>query len=191
MYSRDPDLQAVIELMSGSVRADPRRSADTDRTVAIVAERLRRTPDKGPEAHAPMRLPVCALLDEALAAATPLLEAFRTLEPQLTWTRRKGDLGDARFRACHANTLLVGPAGLEPREDVWIGASLMAPNTSYPVHHHPPEEVYLVLSEGAWWTEEAGWYEPGLGGTVYHRPNQHHAMRSGEKPLLALWALPI
>ena len=191
MYSRDAHLQAVLDLMCRSVAADPGRSTDTQRTLGIVEERLRRTPDDRPEAQEPVRQPVCALLDEALAARTPLLEAFRALEPSLTWGRRKGDLGDDRFRACHANAMLVGPGGLEPRADVWVGVSLMAPGTSYPVHHHPPEEIYLVLSDVEWWNEDDGWYRPGFGGTVYHRPDQRHAMRAGAKPLLALWALPI
>jgi mannose-6-phosphate isomerase-like protein (cupin superfamily) len=191
MYSRDAHLQSVLDLLCRSVVADPKCSADAERTIGIVAERLRRTPENGPAMQEPMRLPVCALLDEALAAGTPLLEAFRAVEPQLTWGRRKGDLGDDRFRACHANAMLAGPGGLEPREDVQVGVSLMAPNTSYPVHHHAPEEVYLVLSDGEWWNEVEGWYRPGMGGTVYHRPDLRHATRSGSKPLLALWALPI
>lgn len=191
MNSRDPHLQAVLDLVCRSVTADPKRSADTDRTLATIEERLRRMPDNGPVGHEPMQLPVCALLGEALAAGTPLLEAFRAIEPGLAWYRRKGDLGDDRFRACHANAMLVGPGGLEPREDVWVGVSLMAPNTSYPVHHHPPEEVYLVQSAGEWWNEADGWHQPGFGGTVYHHSDQRHAMRSGSTPLLAFWALPI
>jgi Dimethlysulfonioproprionate lyase len=159
--------------------------------MGIVEERLRRTPDAGPLALEPMRLPVCALLGEALSPATPLLELFRAIEPGLAWYRRKGDAGDDKFRACHANAMLVGPGGLESREDLWVGVTLMAPNTDYPVHHHPPEEVYLVLSESEWWKEESGWFKPGSGGTVYNAPNALHAMRSGAKPLLALWALPI
>jgi mannose-6-phosphate isomerase-like protein (cupin superfamily) len=191
MYSRDAHLQTALDLIRRSVAADPRRSSDTERTLEIVEERLRRTPDNGPVEHEPMQLPVCALLGEALGTGTPLLETFRAIEPQLAWYRRKGDLGDDRFRACHANAMLVGPGGMEPREDVWVGVSLMAPNTSYPMHHHPPEEVYLVQSEGEWWNDADGWYQPGFGATVYHRPNQRHAMRSGAKPLLAFWALPI
>jgi hypothetical protein len=191
MYSRDASLQPVLDLLCRSVMADPQRSADAERTIGIIEERLRRIPQSGSAAQEPIRLPVCALLDEALAESTPLLEAFRAIEPKLTWYQRKGDLGDDRFRACHANASLVGPDGLEPREDVWIGVSLMAPNTSYPVHHHPPEEVYLVLSDGEWWNEAEGWYRPGSGRTVHHRPNQRHAMRSGATPLLAFWALPI
>ncbi len=191
MYSRDAHLQTLLDRLRHSVLADPGHSADAERTIDIVTERLRRTPEYGPEAHEPMRLPVCALLGEALSAATPLLEAFRAIEPNLAWYRRQGDLGDDRFRACHANAMLVGPGGLEPRADVWIGVSLMAPSTSYPVHHHRPEEVYLVLSDGEWWNEREGWFTPGVGRTVYHHPDQRHAMRAGTKPLLAFWALPI
>src|SRR3546814_16037558 len=46
----------------------------------------------------------------------------------------------------HANTLLVGPRGLEDRNDLSIGASLLAPQVRYPDHRHAPEEVYFVLS---------------------------------------------
>jgi hypothetical protein len=191
MGSRDANLQALLDLMCRSVAADPRRSGETERTLAIVEERLHLPPDNSPVPPEPMRLPVCALLGEALSAATPLLEAFGAVEPRLGWYRRKSDDGDDRFRACHANTMLVGPDGLEAREDLWVGATLMAPNTSYPVHHHPPQEIYLVLSEGEWWKEETGWFSPGPGGTVHNRPDALHAFRSGAKPLLALWALPI
>lgn len=191
MYSRPPDLQATLDLMCRAVSADPGRSADTERALAIVEERLRRWPENGSRADQPARLPVCAVLEDALAPKGPLLEALRAIEPQLVWTRRKGNLGDDRFRARHANAMLVGPEGVESRDDLQIGVSLMAPDTDYPVHHHPPEEIYLVLSDGEWWNEADGWYRPGFGGTVYHRPNQRHAMRAGAKPLLALWALPI
>jgi Dimethlysulfonioproprionate lyase len=191
MVSRDANLQAVLDLMCRSVAADPRLSGAAERTLGIVEERLCLPPDGGALPPEPMRLPVCALLGEALSPATPLLEAFGAVEPRLGWHRRKGDDGDDRFKACHANTLLVGPGGLEPRTDLWVGATLMAPNTAYPVHHHPPQEIYLVLSEGEWWKAETGWFSPGPGGTVHNRPDALHAFRSGAKPLLALWALPI
>ncbi len=85
----------------------------------------------------------------------------------------------------HANTMLVGPGGLEPREDLWIGATLMAPNTDYPVHHHPPEEIYLVLSAGDWWRDGTGWFTPGVGGTLYnagHSPCYAFAAASRSSP---------
>jgi quercetin dioxygenase-like cupin family protein len=65
----------------------------------------------------------------------------------------------------------------------------MAPHTRYPDHRHPPEEIYVVLSEGEWCQESGPWHEPGIGGLVYNPPNIVHAMRSAERPLLALWFL--
>jgi quercetin dioxygenase-like cupin family protein len=79
--------------------------------------------------------------------------------------------------------------GLEPREDVLLGVSLMAPRLQYPDHHHPPEEIYLALSKGEWRQEEGPWHEPGLGGLVFNPSNVVHAMRSADTPLLTLWCL--
>jgi hypothetical protein len=111
MYSRDANLQSVLHLLCRSVVADPGHSADAERTIGIVEQRLRVAPSSGAAMPDPVRLPVCALLHEALAARTPLLEAFRAVEPRLTWYQRKGDLGDDRFRACHAKRCWSGPAG--------------------------------------------------------------------------------
>ncbi len=79
--------------------------------------------------------------------------------------------------------------GLEPRGDVRIGVSLMAPDLQYPDHHHPPEEIYLALRKGEWRQEEGPWHEPGLGGLVFNPSNIVHAMWSTDTPLLALWCL--
>ena len=189
MVARNPNLQAVLDGLCRSVAADAARSADTERVLRIVEARLRSVPDDEPATPKPVSLPVCALLDEVLAPEVPLHTALRAILADLAWYRR-GD-GDDRFQASHANTMLVGPNGLEPREDLWIGATLLAPNIDYPVHHHPPEEIYLVLSEGDWWREGSGWFTPGIGGTLYNQPHVHHAMRSRSSPLFALWALPV
>ena len=73
---------------------------------------------------------------------------------------------------------------------MWFGATLVAPDVRYIDHRHPPEEVYIVLSEGEWYREGLGWHAPGIGGVVYNPPNVVHAMRSGPAALLALWLLP-
>lgn len=122
-----------------------------------------------------------------LAAVT---DAFSALEPQLTWRRReiKGP-GAEDFARGHANAYIVGPGGVEERSDVWIGASLMAPHVQYVDHHHPPAEVYLVLTPGSWRQDQAPWWEPGIGGIVYNQPDVVHAMKSGTTPLFAVWCL--
>ena len=135
-------------------------------------------------------------LPSALEAArtaphlSPLAEAFEALAPELRWRRRPGSEAHGKaFHEGHANAEIVGPTGLEQRDDVWFGASLVAPNVRYVDHRHPPEEVYIVMSEGEWYREGDGWHTPGVGGIVYNPPDVVHAMRAGPGALLALWML--
>lgn len=139
------------------------------------------------------RLQVCAHLGAALAVdpgaedLRRLLAAFRAIEPALDWTRRASydETASANFADGHANTMIVGPAGLENRTDLWLGASLLAPYVRYTDHAHAPEETYLVLSEGAFRQGDADWFTPGPGGSFYNPPWITHAMRSANQPLFA------
>lgn len=144
------------------------------------------------------RLPACEYLDEVAQPARfddealrEVVQAFRALEPHLTWYKRTGDApnANAAYADGHANAMIIGPGGLVPHDSVWLGASLLAPGVRYPDHTHPPEETYLMLSEGEFYQEGRGWFAPGVGGTFYNRPGILHAMRSGDAPLFAIWAL--
>ena len=194
---RDPALQRLLDATEAAIIA---RSGMDEARVAgrkIFSALSRRA---GPVSSAPPQdLPVCRLLAEALepsiAAPAPLStmgEALATLSPRLSWYRRRNaDPADAVFWDGHANATIVGLGGLEERPDVWIGATLMAPNVTYVDHHHPPEEVYVALTAGEWWNAEMDWTDPGLGGLIYNPPSILHAMRSGPKPFLAIWCLPV
>ena len=134
-------------------------------------------------APAPVQQPACAHLPAALAATpAPLAAAFGALAPHLAWRARDGLAG-------YAGAPVLGPAGLQQRGGLVAGISLLAPHTAYPDHHHPPEEIYLVLSGGEWTNAETPWHAPGPGGLVHNPPGIVHAMRAGETPLLALWFL--
>lgn len=142
------------------------------------------------------RPPACRFLAPALDRArtesgvAALAEAFKALDPELRWRRRPGSEAHGRtFHDGHANADIIGPTGLEQRSDLLFGASLVAPNVRYIDHRHPPEEVYIVLSDGEWYREDDGWHAPGVGGIVYNPPNIVHAMRAGPGALLALWLL--
>jgi hypothetical protein len=152
----------------------------------------------GQRAEPGRRLAVCSrFLDEAMAVETgepplrALLESFRSIEPSLEWvTKPVYDASASQnFPTSHANAMIAGPKGLEDRSDVWLGVTLMAPHVRYPNHDHPPEETYLVLSEGEFMQADNNWFTPGIGGSFYNPPGIRHAMRSGGRPLLALWAL--
>ena len=85
--------------------------------------------------------------------------------------------------------MIVGPGGLERRTDAWLGVSLLAPDVRYPDHRHPPEETYLVMSDGEFSQRGGPWFRPGIGGSFYNEPGITHAMRSFDDPLFAFWAL--
>lgn len=151
-----------------------------------------------PSGAASATIDACRHLEPALAQAREegntevrsIAEAFGELAPQLTWARRSGsEREDVTFHDGHANAIVIGPKGLEAREDCWLGVSLMAPNVQYPVHRHPPEELYVVLSEGDWFRQDANWFTPGMGGIVYNPSGSIHSMKSTEAPLLAFWVL--
>ena len=191
-------LDAVQEVLDaareayGAYARDPRSTASLARIFGAIE-----TSD-GPGKQVPTRLPVCAHLAAAADPARfvdPLLRrlaaAFLRIEPEITWRRRGGDAPNASpdFPDGHANAMIVGPGGLLPRHDAWLGVSLLAPGVRYPDHTHAPEETYLVLSQGAFSQDGGPWFEPSVGGSFYNRPNILHAMWAGDEPLFAFWAL--
>lgn len=107
---------------------------------------------------------------------------------QLNWYQ-KSEASDSAFNLGHANAQLIGPQGLHLSDEIIVGVSLMAPDLVYPDHHHPPEEIYIVLSEGKWWQAGGDWWSPTTDGYVYNPANIMHAMSSTHKPLLAIWCL--
>jgi hypothetical protein len=139
----------------------------------------------------------CAWLEPALAAAATgpradLAKAFSALAPDLSWKRRSSARPeDAAFWNGHANATIIGPGGLEERDDLWVGASVLGPRVDYVDHDHPPEEVYLSLSPGEWWNAEMDWTDPGPTGAIYNPPGILHRMRAVDAPFLALWYLPV
>ena len=191
---RDAALQRFTDAAIAAYRANtpnPESGASLDRIAAALES-------PGPRRARPgSRLPVCADLDAALAIETKdeslraLLESFRAIEPDLEWQRRASydETASANFADGHANAMILGPAGLENRNDMWLGVSLMAPSVRYTDHAHAPEETYLVLSEGEFQQGEGDWFTPGVGGSFYNPPWIKHAMRSGPTPLFAFWAL--
>ncbi|EUB99842.1 hypothetical protein PMI07_006123 [Rhizobium sp. CF080] len=146
-----------------------------------------------------LRLPVCAILDEALdhdmgqAELTDLVAKFRPIESRLIWDlkERPDTSASTNFAQGHANGMILGPGGIEERNDVWLGVTLMAPDVRYPDHGHPPEEIYLALSPGEFRQGGGHWFSPGVGGSFYNVPGIKHAMRSTDRPFFAFWALPL
>jgi quercetin dioxygenase-like cupin family protein len=193
---RPPGLQRLVDAIDAALMAGTPGDAAFlagRRAIASLNRRAGR-----PAVPRPVTLPVCRLVAEALAAAEAqpdardLARALSGIVPSLAWARRSTSRPSVQpFHDGHANAMIIGPAGLEERDDVWLGVSLMAPGIDYPEHRHPPEEVYLALTRGEWWNAAMDWTEPGPGGLIYNPPGILHAMRSGADPFLALWILPV
>ncbi|HTI80094.1 MAG TPA: dimethylsulfonioproprionate lyase family protein [Acetobacteraceae bacterium] len=194
---RSTDLQSLMDAAEAAILARSSGDGPVPKAAERVFSALRTSVGQVGQ-RAPARRPVCAYLPAALAEARrqpgrvgALAEAFAAIEPRLEWKVRAGaEAHGDDFLTGHANATLVGSEGLEIRSDVWVGVSLLAPQTRYPDHRHPPEEIYVVLSPGEWRQESKPWHAPGIGGLVYNPPNIVHAMRSMEEPLLAVWFLP-
>lgn len=193
---RTRELQRFLDLTEATIA---RRIKPVEATATAMGAVHVRLADAKPRATppAPKVFPACSHLPAALAGAkrgpadlAELAEAFEALAPSIAWRLRPSE--DAIFSAGHANAWVVGPGedALEPRSDVWVGVSLIAPDVTYPDHQHPPEEVYIVLSDGDWRQGNEPWFTPGLGGIVYNPPGIVHAMRARRSPLFAVWCLP-
>lgn len=193
MAPRDPDLAKLLqELEAAWIAAAPAGSAPASATT----EAARRMRKPGALSNiAPESAPVYSWFETAAAnasntSAAALADALAKLAPRLAWrTRPDRKSDDPTFAGAHANAVILGDGGIEARGDVRVGVSLLAPDTFYPDHRHPPEEVYVVLSEGEWRQDANPWHAPGPGGMVHNPPNVLHSMRAGSQPLLAIWAL--
>ncbi|MCP4932974.1 MAG: transcriptional regulator [bacterium] len=127
-------------------------------------------------------------LDKRPGEACALANAVMEISDWLPWYKRSTPISSA-FEKGHANAEIIGPRGLEIREDFTIGVTIMRPFLTYPDHHHPSEEVYIALSEGFWRQETGPWKSPGPGGYVYNPPDILHSMQAAETPLFAVWCL--
>jgi hypothetical protein len=195
MATRDPDLQAFVEVACQAFTEFAQGCASR-RSVARICSALERS--DATDGPAGARLPVCDYLGPVAAPdrfTDPVLRklaaAFVRIEPRLAWRRRPTWNASAseNFAEGHANAMIVGPGGLEPSASIQLGVSLLGPNVRYPDHRHPPEETYLVMSDGEFSQRGGPWFRPGIGGSFYNEPGITHAMRSLGEPLLAFWAL--
>ena len=196
MRHRDSKLQTFYDLTETAVLARAETCESSGPAAKPVFDALRKSVG-GQGKFAPGRVPACDALDSALHLASTgpapvpaLAAALSDLSSELQWKRRNNAPPDgSSFHDGHANALVVGPGGMEERDDVWLGISLLAPRVRYPDHRHSPEEVYVSLAGGSWWNTNMDWTTPGPGGLIYNEPNVMHAMRTDAQPLLAIWCL--
>lgn len=187
--------------------ADDRPNRDHDRIVGFLRQchrQLERLVADQP-ANSPARLGTTALA-EALAGARPrsfesswlpvldsidrltpgpLVERFVDVAPRLRWipTPRAADGGDELALAPLQEMLDLD---LES-----IGLMYVGPGCTYPLHQHPPQELYLTMAgTGRWRYGGHDEFETvGPLQTLYNHPGDLHSAISDHNPLLALYVL--
>ncbi|HEY2662564.1 MAG TPA: dimethylsulfonioproprionate lyase family protein [Caulobacteraceae bacterium] len=194
--TRAPQVQAFLNALDLCIAHSPTSLPDTAGFMALWRSRLASPGRPSPQTHG-HKVEACAHLAPALSALESqpppirrLGQAFAALELRLTWAKRAYDGPCAdRFAHGHGNAEIIGPGGLEDCASIVIGVTVMAPGVDYPEHSHPPDELYIALSEGEWRRGQRAWFSPGVGGLVRNTPGVSHAMRSTDAPLLAIWSL--
>jgi hypothetical protein len=141
----------------------------------------------------PSALPVLRWLPEAKADAPALtLELVNDLcraAPSMAWrqTYTAAEVGTA-FLDNYGWSEIVGLSGPLASERIACGFLLLGPETHYPRHRHEAEEIYIPLAGTASWQQGDGrWREHPPGTVIHHASDEPHAMRTGARPLLALY----
>ncbi len=121
---------------------------------------------------------------------TPLQDAIVAAAPHARWreTYKDTDIGDdfmSRF-GCYS---IVGPGGPFMSEKLRLWIIYMPVYLYYPWHHHPGEEMYMVIS-GYGLFQRKGMPDEilGPGETCFHGSNQSHALETRDAPILCLVA---
>jgi hypothetical protein len=81
----------------------------------------------------------------------------------------------------------LGPNAGFPSADFRLGILVLGPDTLYPLHHHPADEVYLPLGPGRWFKDGLGWQDRVAGDVIHHPPHCGHATQAGDQPLAAIY----
>lgn len=123
-----------------------------------------------------------------------LVAAIRALHPALRWRQNpnyRQSPPDPAFLDNYGYAEICGSYGLVAA-GIRFGVLLLGPETCYPAHRHPAEEIYIPLNPGAWQHGEAEiaagrWANRSPGTIIHHPPEVPHATRGLDRPLAALY----
>lgn len=117
--------------------------------------------------------------------ATPLGHQVAEIAPLLAWepTFRTDD---------HGTEIALAPLNtVRQLEGVTVGLMYLGPGGHYPLHSHPPHELYLTIAgHGRWrFGGHDGIRTIAPGATLYNHPGDLHSATAGDTPLVALYVL--
>lgn len=136
-----------------------------------------------PERYEPSWLTVLETVDQL--DDEPLARLFASVAPLLPWvpSPRSDDGGTTMALALLDTTRDFG--------SVRVGLMYLAPETQYPLHSHPPQELYLTVAGTARWRH--GGHDDlrsiGPRRPVYNNPDDLHTAIADDGPVVALYVL--
>ena len=117
--------------------------------------------------------------------------ALASLDGHLKWCQSStytDEILGQGFAQNYGWSEIIGPKGFFKGDDFLLGILMLGPNRHYKDHYHPAPELYWPLTGPTDWKQGAGSFETKQAGAViYHAPMVHHATKTAEQPLLAVW----
>jgi len=117
-----------------------------------------------------------------------LLQALEKVYDYLPWEygyTTRTDLPNAEQYIGWAE--LIGPKAPYISNDYGFGFLVIGPNTTYPAHHHPAIETYIVLSGTSLWTLDGKTTRKQPGEVILHPSGHVHSMQTEDETLLAIY----
>ena len=128
---------------------------------------------------------------ETMMLESELAAAIASLDGHLKWLQSKSYtdeiLGEG-FSQNYGWCEIIGPQGFFAGDDFLLGLLMLGPHRHYKDHYHPAPELYWPLTGPTEWKQGSGSFETKpAGAVIYHAPNDHHATKTAEHPLLTVW----
>lgn len=139
----------------------------------------------------PHEKPVVAHLQRAIdlgrrGVLAGFSRALMHVTPELTWEYGY-DRVPRGLKDKYAYCEIMGPHGPILADRLILGFVLLAPNTTYPQHHHKGIEESYISIAGAWSENDAAIYAPGS--LILNKAEQEHRITTGElEPCLLAYA---
>jgi hypothetical protein len=146
---------------------------------------------------AAIHLPACrhlpALLGELMVVESTLAAAIAANEDALEWRQNPNysdeTMGQAGYMDNYAYAEIIGPSGPFAGDNFLLGLMILGPHLHYRDHFHRAPELYWMLTGPSEWRSGIGDFAVRAAGeTIWHPPLVPHATRTGEVPLLTVWA---
>lgn len=187
-------LKTFIDCFAAALERDTRAVSQSH------AARLRNLAEKLPPliAVSPERVPIQAACEAELSSSrmrSPLAQALSDLLPALHITRSKKYLANppsSDFGKNYGYGVICGPENGPPAlirdREISFGLMFLGPETHYPLHHHPADELYYTVTGPSFWrTGYDGWVRNETDAVIHHPPWLPHATLSGDRPLVLLY----